>query len=284
MAGRNGGFSATTVSFKIGTLVLFVSFILHVVGFSVARWATIKMSFSGNELFEIQSYYHAGLWQHCGCVEFGVETCVCTSRSGDPAWFKAVQAMEILGLIGLIGTGIISLSLLFYKQTMTTKNINIFLLAVSAVCIVIGLIIFGVENTKDFKDVFAITDAIDSVDAHGTLSTSFILCAIAAGLCLFVCLPLFAVDRSTPIPPPLPTAQQQMFQAPVQYSNQGQVIVPPPGQAQVFIGTVGQQPTGYMPTYTYGQHGLPPAYAPQTSAGPYGAPSPQQTDGIPYKA
>ncbi|XP_053398591.1 uncharacterized protein LOC123556398 [Mercenaria mercenaria] len=277
MVGRNVGFSATTVSFKIGTLVLFVSFILHVVGFSIARWATINLSYSGSK---VRSSYHAGLWQHCGCVELGVENCVCNSRSGDPAWFKAVQAMETLGLIGLIITGIISLSLLCYKQTMTTKNINIFLLAVSGICIVIGLIIFGVENTKDFKDVFTIFDAVNSVDSNGTLNTSFILCAIAAGLCLFVCLPVFAVDKRTP----LPTAQQQVFQAPVQYSNQGQVIFPPSGQAQVYIGTAGQQPIGYMPTYTYGQYGSPPAYVPQTSEGQYETPFPQQTDGIPHKA
>ncbi|XP_045202996.2 uncharacterized protein LOC123556397 [Mercenaria mercenaria] len=281
MAVRNSGFSATSVYFKIGTLVLLVSFILHVVGFSTARWDIINHSYSGT--IKIQSFHYAGLWKHCGCVEFGVETCVCHSRSGDPAWFKAVQAMETLGLIGLIITGIISLSLLFYKQTMTVKNINIFLLAFSGVCIMIGLIIFGVENTKDFKDVFAIFNAIDNVHSHGTLSTSFILCSIAAGLCIFLCLPLFAVEKRTPIPTPLPRAQQQMFQAVVQYSNQGQVIVPPPGQAQVYIGTAGQQPVGYMPTYTYGQYGSPPAYAPQTSVGQCQTPSPQQTDGIPYK-
>lgn len=90
-------FSAATVSLKIGTLMLFICLIVYVVGFTVARWATITFSNSENAI-TIQTFYHAGLWLHCGCVDLGEISCVCHSRGGDPGMFQVSIDLIIIYL------------------------------------------------------------------------------------------------------------------------------------------------------------------------------------------
>jgi hypothetical protein len=79
-------FSAASVSLKIGTLILFICLIIHVVGFTVARWASVTISVANNGT-GIQTFYHAGLWLHCGCVDLGEISCICYSRGGDPGMY-----------------------------------------------------------------------------------------------------------------------------------------------------------------------------------------------------
>ncbi|XP_060601008.1 uncharacterized protein LOC132754399 isoform X2 [Ruditapes philippinarum] len=125
MIARNSGCTVSSKSLKLGSLLLFGGFIIHVVGFSIAKWASLNMSHSST-ILSVQTSYHVGLWELCVCVKIILEQCACIKRDGDQAWFKAVQAMETLGLIGLAFTGIICLILVCWRQTKALKKLNIF--------------------------------------------------------------------------------------------------------------------------------------------------------------
>ncbi|XP_060600999.1 uncharacterized protein LOC132754394 isoform X2 [Ruditapes philippinarum] len=271
-------FSAASVSLKIGTLILFICLIIHVVGFTVARWASVTISVANNGT-GIQTFYHAGLWLHCGCVDLGEISCICYSRGGDPGWFNAVQAMETIGLIGLSVTALMCLGLVFYKQTMVLKKVNIAIILSSVIFIVVGLIIFGIENMEDTQGMFEMFDKNDNENTHGSLRISFILCALSVSVCFFVCLPLLVIDLRTPLLQHS-TLRNYIAQAPVQYSNQGQVIIPSSGQAQVIISLIGQQNLGFVPAFTYGQCVALPQYA---ASGQDINSHPEQTNGIPHQ-
>ncbi|XP_045202995.2 uncharacterized protein LOC123556396 isoform X1 [Mercenaria mercenaria] len=187
MTSRLSGCSTSSVCFIIGGAVLLLGFIVHVVGFSIARWAIFYgTNNTGNN-------HNFGLWKRCICAPLNErDVCTCVSRSGDPAWFKVVQVMETLGLIGLICSWIISLVIVCYRQTKRIAIANIVLIVCSGVCILIGLVIFGVKNNKDFEDMFSIAE-------DKTLGVSFFLCGLAASIC-FCDLPLFLIGLRTLVP------------------------------------------------------------------------------------
>ncbi|XP_060601000.1 uncharacterized protein LOC132754395 [Ruditapes philippinarum] len=277
MMARNSGLTISSMSLKIGTLLLFAGFIIHVVGFSIAKWASLNMSHSSNWL-SLQTSYHVGLWEHCACVKIIGKQCKCLRRDGDQAWFKAVQVMETLGLIGLVFTGIICLILVCWRQTKALKKLNIFSILCSSVFIIIGLIIFGVENANNFN---ALVEIIGAKDTDGKPGTSFFLCTVAAGVSLLACLPLFLIDLKTQIPESTDPGHQ-MYQWTVQYSSQGHVMSVSPHQVHVIPDVSGQQPqTSSVPAY--GPYSVPPPYTPQASWGYNTASPPPQPDGIPYK-
>ena len=130
---------------------------------------------------------------------------------------------------------------------------------------------------EDMHGMFAVYT--ENIKTHGSLSTSFILCAISMCICFFVNLPLFVIDLRTPICHQ-PTSRNHVAQGPVQYSTQGQVIIPPVGQGQMFVSPGGQQNVGFVQAYTYGQCVMPPDY---TSSGQNVRSDLGQTDVIPHK-
>ncbi|XP_045202993.2 uncharacterized protein LOC123556393 [Mercenaria mercenaria] len=253
MASRFSGYLTSSVGLRLGSAVLLVGVTAHLVGYSVAQWASTYVS--GGLIHGTSSSWvnlYVGLWQRCVCApNSDTETCTCVPRSGDPAWFKVIQVMETLGLIGLIFSGIISLVLVCYRQTKTITMTNTILIFCSGVCILIGLVIFvsyGVENNKDFKDMFSIVATADVKD--NTLSASFFLCALAAFICFGV-LPLFMVGLRTLVPP----ANRQT----IPESNESQVTSPRPCQTQK-ICNAGQSPICHQSEHMHGQYGKPPAY------------------------
>ncbi|XP_045202994.2 uncharacterized protein LOC123556394 [Mercenaria mercenaria] len=172
-----------------------------------------------------------------------MEICTCLPRSGDPVWFKVIQVMETLGLIGLIFSWIISLVLVCYRQTKTITMANAVLIFSSGVSILIGLVIFmsyGVENNKNSKDVFSIAARAD------TISTSFFLCALAASICFGV-LSLFMVRLR---------ANQQM----IPESKESQVRIPCTCRTQNICNAGSQPSICYKSSHMHEQHGNPPAY------------------------
>ena len=84
---RNSRMSASSLSLKIGTVFVFVGFILHVVGFSMTRWATLTGTHS---IVKVEASYYVGLWKHCACIEFGVQQCTCFSRGADKGVYMFV--------------------------------------------------------------------------------------------------------------------------------------------------------------------------------------------------
>ncbi|XP_060564049.1 uncharacterized protein LOC132723366 [Ruditapes philippinarum] len=272
---RNSGLTISSKSLKLGTLLLFVGFILHVLGFSIAKWASLKLSPSSKYL-SVLSSYHVGLWKYCGCIDIGLEHCKCFDRSGYPAWVHAVQAMETLGLIGLVSSGIICLILVFYRQSMALKHLNIFLILCSSVSIATGLIIFAIEYTQDFITLFKLNGSIDGKDTYEKIGASFILCAVAAGISLLACLPLFLIDLKPQRP------ESTNMQRPVQYSSQGHVMSVPPHQVHVIPNVSGQQPL-MSSVPAYGPSSVPPQYTPQASWGCNTTYPLPQADGIPHK-
>ncbi|XP_060601007.1 uncharacterized protein LOC132754399 isoform X1 [Ruditapes philippinarum] len=269
MIARNSGCTVSSKSLKLGSLLLFGGFIIHVVGFSIAKWASLNMSHSST-ILSVQTSYHVGLWELCVCVKIILEQCACIKRDGDQAWFKAVQAMETLGLIGLAFTGIICLILVCWRQTKALKKLNIFSILCSSVFIIIGLIIFGVEKANDFNALVEIIGTKDTIEADGKLGTSFFLCAGAAGISFLACLPLFLIDLKTQIPESSNMQQQ------------GHVNYVSPHQVHVIPNVSGQQPQrNSVPAY--GPYSVPPPYTPQASWGYNTTSPPPQPDGKHYK-
>ncbi|XP_053400775.1 uncharacterized protein LOC128557427 [Mercenaria mercenaria] len=151
------------------------------------------------------------------------------------------------------------------------KAMNIVILMGSGVCIIVGVIVFAVELFNAFDEIFANVDVASVADDK--LGYSFFLCAVAGGLCLFVCVPLFIMDyraAATQTTQQLPvqysrqersvvtSIDQPMQPLPVQYSNQSRVIVTSTNQpaqpvpvhySNQVIQTRNYQPHGNMPTY-----------------------------------
>jgi hypothetical protein len=149
------------------------------------------------------------------------------------------------------------------------------------VSIAIGLIIFAIEYTQDFITLFKLNGSIDGKDTYEKIGASFILCAVAAGISLLACLPLFLIDLK-PQRPESSNMQQQMYQWPVQYSSQGHVMSVPPHQVHVIPNVSGQQPlTSSVPAY--GPSSVLPQYTPQASWGCNTTNPLPQADGIPHK-
>jgi hypothetical protein len=78
---RNSGLTISSKSLKLGSLLLFAGFIMHVVGFSIPKWASLKV-YRFSKCPRVLKSYHVGLWKHCEAI--GLEHCVCIDRSGDP--------------------------------------------------------------------------------------------------------------------------------------------------------------------------------------------------------
>ncbi|XP_045203004.2 uncharacterized protein LOC123556402 [Mercenaria mercenaria] len=283
-----GNLSSSTTSLKIAAICLGLVFILHIVGFALPRWSSLTLSADLWTIISVDVSYHVGLWRDCSCASvLGTETCSCFLKISLPEWLKGVRALETLGMIGLLISTIISTVIVCTRQDKTIRGFNILCAGVSGLFIVTGVIIFGIENAEDFEELFSFIESLPiGFDTHGTLAAGFILCTIAGGLCLVVCVPLLVNDYLAPIP----TAAQQVSPMTVQYATQGQVIIPPPGQTHVVVNT-NQNQLGYMPGYTQAQPGYvqpgqimqgPPAYAPQFQ--PSGSQNPRQEQDVPYKS
>jgi ABC-type Na+ efflux pump permease subunit len=132
-----------TISFRgvSGAIFIFFSlaFVLYVIGFATTGWQIID----GNK-----SSYSQGLWQEC----------TCTRQSEDADWFKAVQAMITIGLIGLFIC--LLLACLYLCVHQVSKNSTIIgLVAVAFLTVIfmlIGFIIYGVKVENNIHWSFAL--------------------------------------------------------------------------------------------------------------------------------
>jgi hypothetical protein len=89
MIARNSGLTISSMTLKLSTLLLFAGFIMHVVGFSIAKWASLNMSHTSTWL-SVQTSYHVGLWEHCACVKIIGKQCTCLRRDGDQGLYVSI--------------------------------------------------------------------------------------------------------------------------------------------------------------------------------------------------
>lgn len=216
----------------------------NITGIAVPKWSSLTLS---SDLYGIDISYHTGLWKECTCLTVGgSESCSCAAKHKIPGWLVTVRALETIGLICLLLSGFVSLVKLFSLQDKPVRANNCILVACSGTLILIGVTVFGSENAEDFDELFDFIDTLPiGFDKHGTLSVAFILSTIAGVLSLVVCLPLLIIDYFN---------QKQAFAgqknpAPVQYTNQGRVILPPPGRTILVGSRSAQQQTGYVQSH-----------------------------------
>ncbi|XP_060566831.1 uncharacterized protein LOC132725672 [Ruditapes philippinarum] len=239
--------SSSSSSLKSATIILLVVLVIHIVGLSLPRWISVELTVTEHvEGQTTETGYHAGLWQHCGCAKskfLKTGACLCFSRTNDPIWFNMVQAVETLGLIGLIASMLLSLATLFYQHNKKYKIANVLILLVSGTLMVIGLVVFKVkaDTFELFKDLGKIETSemeIDQVDAK--LNYAYFLCGAAGCLSMLVCAPLYVKDLCSYTP-------DTLNESAVHYTAQAQCLVQ------------GNMDSGYMRTADE-QYGFPPAY------------------------
>lgn len=71
-------FNSCSRSIKLATLTLVVVLLIHIIGFSVSRWFSVKIKLAVSKIAIVA--FHAGLWQHCACYQI----CVCFTSEDYP--------------------------------------------------------------------------------------------------------------------------------------------------------------------------------------------------------
>lgn len=80
------GYSQATKCLKIGTLVLLIAVVLHIVGFSTANWSFISLKRDENlsVSWMPSRESHEGLWSICVCILLNFKICSCFGRQEEP--------------------------------------------------------------------------------------------------------------------------------------------------------------------------------------------------------
>lgn len=185
-------FATTFVWSKIAFVCLVLAFVLHIVGFATTAWFILELTMEiGSSTVNVT--VDVGLWKLCAYVEAGY---YCVDISTAPKWFQTVALLESLGLVLIFTSGITTIVKLCSKST-TCPNPKtiIFLFLVSGISIGIGVAVYKTQKEK-FQDL--LLQRLSRHQATGlrsSLGYSLILCAVASGICLCVCPPLFILDH-----------------------------------------------------------------------------------------
>ncbi|XP_076435381.1 uncharacterized protein LOC143275283 [Babylonia areolata] len=230
--------SLRSTGYKLGVLVLFVGSTFYLIGYSSPFWFDLSRS-------------HTGLW--LACVEAGIDRCV-SSRGNEGGWFKAVQAMESIGLILLFISCLYAFVVNCCQSTASHSRILEVLAGLGGLSGFIGCMVFVGETHEYLSEYYGW--------AFGLNLTGCILVMMAAFIVMATNRPDFASA---------PNAGAAMTAVPVQGGNvvimpQGQAY-PPPGQGYLPPGQAYPPPgQAYPPP---GQAYPPPgqAYPPQPGAG-----------------
>ncbi|KAL4230377.1 hypothetical protein ACF0H5_010759 [Mactra antiquata] len=232
MMSQSGSNQSTTITVQLKTsaVVLVGAFICQCIGIGTNFWSFISF-FSNGE-------YRMGLWRVCACFSsigmYGSsnsKNCVCSAppSSKISGWLKAVQAMEVIGLILLFLLCVLILIQLCSKQSQKFKSSGVLLSLFGGMCILIGVTIYGVEHKM-------------------SLHYSFVLCTVA-GILMLLCTFLLVADRKKTLWRSTETQNQQT----TPYTPQGQTVS--------YIINSSPQTTGYpAPSYAPAQFAPPPSY------------------------
>ncbi|KAL8566601.1 hypothetical protein ACOMHN_054823 [Nucella lapillus] len=107
-------FIERSVGYKMGLLLVLVSVVCYLTGFSAPYWTVYRVSNEtkgdGSKNLSSDLYNrgdvqgHNGLWETCSIVpEFSARLCAAISHHhGHPAWMSGVQGLQSAGLAGLV--------------------------------------------------------------------------------------------------------------------------------------------------------------------------------------
>ncbi|KAL4223817.1 hypothetical protein ACF0H5_017282 [Mactra antiquata] len=169
---------------------LFVAFILAAVGFATPNWSVVtrRVTYTDGSTTIKQE---AGLWQQCTHV---LDTTSCDSRQNTTDWFRAVQVLMSLAILGLIVALIISCLLLCIIRNRKVKYVNIGIIAVSGLFIIIAVILYGMKK-DDITNTSPITiGSVADIDSDHEYGYSYILCYIADFFLFIIVISLFVWD------------------------------------------------------------------------------------------
>lgn len=144
-----------------GLVLTLTATVLHIIGFATTYWLVVTT---------VLANVHSGIWKSCVAG-----LCVDIDTHADN-YFKSVQAMECLALVAIVLASASALVGLLVKTGWSVKRmvqISGFLNILAAICIIIGLAIFGDKFIKPLHDLATVE-----------VGYSLILCAVAGAMAL----------------------------------------------------------------------------------------------------
>lgn len=147
-----------TLVFKIGTILLLVSILFQVVGMGSSHWVlTIR-----DDLGVIE---YNGLWDKCSDLAVGTGQFKCSAFVWEDVqvshWFRTVQTMEVLGLVGLLSAVVMIILYVFVSHTRGKAYIRVIALCLCYLCgtfIIVSAIVFGslkkVQKSRHVPDSY----------------------------------------------------------------------------------------------------------------------------------
>ncbi|XP_071153219.1 uncharacterized protein [Mytilus edulis] len=151
----------------VGFVLSIVAAVFDLIGFATPYWSST--STSGVEVY-------SGLWRYC-VTALGSTACASLGDLDLESWFKAVQAMEILGFLCLLAAVVVVILKLFVlKDKPILKFVGIGCLATAAAFILLGVVIYGAKisslqingvqlDNRHFSFAFVILAAISAIVA-----------------------------------------------------------------------------------------------------------------------
>ncbi|XP_071098321.1 uncharacterized protein [Haliotis cracherodii] len=119
---------------KIGLIVLGIGIVFHITGFSVPDWVKLETAVGP---------VNSGLWKVCGQEVMG-----CVYVSDQPDWFRAVQALETVGLVFEV-VALFCVGWYMYRGTKRAAFSCAATSFTSALSTIIGLIIFWARHIQE---------------------------------------------------------------------------------------------------------------------------------------
>ncbi|WAQ99078.1 hypothetical protein MAR_023451, partial [Mya arenaria] len=124
--------SESSVLFIIGATLVFVSFVLGIVGIATPVWTQSSTIKNGTSV-----EYHSGLWRVCSTIDryHSMEETFCLSRieASVEGWMQGVQTLEIVGLIFFVVGFVMTLALLLWSSNARLASANPWVLLVAEV-------------------------------------------------------------------------------------------------------------------------------------------------------
>ncbi|XP_052795745.1 uncharacterized protein LOC128228464 [Mya arenaria] len=136
--------SESSVLFIIGATLVFVSFVLGIVGIATPVWTQSSTIKNGTSV-----EYHSGLWRVCSTIDryHSMEETFCLSRieASVEGWMQGVQTLEIVGLIFFVVGFVMTLALLLWSSNARLASANPWVLLVAGILLEVGVVIYVVK-------------------------------------------------------------------------------------------------------------------------------------------
>ncbi|XP_052791416.1 uncharacterized protein LOC128225580 [Mya arenaria] len=208
---------SSTAAQRTGALLLAVTTVVHVVGYSTNYWRGVRI-----DLFNFQFESFSGLWKHCYCSG----TCGCENVGTDlpdkpifglqtvraevdkfggsiSDWMRTVQILESVGLCSLVLTAVLVALTMKSARCNILRPFSAIAALSSAALILVGLVIYGSH-------------------VNGELHYSFGLCC-AGVVFAFITSLLLTADARAPRERHLPEKHVQMAYSTDQHTQMAEM-------------------------------------------------------------